>query len=265
MTPDEIEEAAAALFAAEITGQQIGLLSQANPGMSLENAYAVQRALVEKRKETGRVVTGWKIGLTAKAMQDALKIDTPDSGVLFEDMAFKSGDTVPEGRFLVPRVEAEIAFVMKSDISAAASRDEVLAATDYVCAAMEILDTRVRRFDPASGALRQLVDTVSDNASNAGYVLGDSRHDPSGVDLRRVGAIVQRNGAVEETGLGAGVLNDPVASIVWLTERLESYGMKISAGDVVLSGSFIRPIDAKSGDTFEAEFGEFGNVKINFA
>lgn len=265
MTPDQIEEAAMALFSAEVTGRQMGLLSKAFPDMTIADAYAVQRALVAKKQETGRQITGWKIGLTSRAMQDALKIDTPDSGVLFDDMHFESGAKVPQGRFIQPRLEAEIAFVMKSDLAGAASRDDVLAATDYVCPSLEILDTRIRRADPETGAARTIVDTISDNAANAGIVLGAARHDPAAVDMRWVGAIVTRNGAVEETGLGAGVLNDPATAIVWLAERLGQNDMAIRAGDVVLSGSFIRPVETASGDAFHADFGDFGEVRIAFA
>ena len=265
MTPDEIEAAAMALFSAEITGRQMGLLSKAFPDMSLDDAYAVQRALVAKREETGRKIRGWKIGLTSRAMQDALKIDTPDSGVLFDDMHFDSGASIPQGRFIQPRVEAEIAFVMKSDLGGAAGRDEVLAATDYICPSLEILDTRIVRTDPETGVARKIVDTISDNAANAGLVLGSERHDPAAVDMRWVGAIVTRNGVVEETGLGAGVLNDPVTSVVWLAERLGAHGMAIRAGDVVLSGSFIRPVETASGDVLHADFGDFGEVRIAFA
>ena len=254
-----------ALFSAEITGRQMGLLSRRFPDMTLADAYAVQRALVAKRAKTGRKITGWKIGLTSRAMQDALKIDTPDSGVLFDDMHFESGAQVPQGRFIQPRIEAEIAFVMKSDLSGSASREDVLAATDHICPSLEILDTRIVRADPETGAPRTIVDTVSDNAANAGIVLGHERHDPRDVDMRWIGAVVTRNETVEETGLGAGVLNDPVTAIVWLTERLGENDMAIRAGDVVLSGSFIRPVEARSGDIVHADFGDFGEVRIGFA
>ena len=264
LTPTQIEDAAEALFAAEMTGQQIGLLSSMHPDMSMDEAYAVQRALVAKRKATGREIIGWKIGLTSKAMQAALHIDIPDSGVLFDDMLFKTGDTIPQGRFIEPRVEAEIAFVLKSDITGAVDRDAVLAATEYVCPALELLDTRIKRLDPVTSMPRKVVDTISDNAANAGLVLGVERHDPLEVDLRHVGAILMRDGAVEETGLGAGVLNDPVTSVVWLTERLQSYGMALRRGDVVLSGSFVRPVEALQGSRFEADFGAFGSVAIGF-
>ena len=265
MTPAEISRAAQALFEAEKSHKQIGLLTRAHPEMTMDDAYAVQKALVALKIADGRRVIGWKIGLTSKAMQYALNIDIPDSGILFDDMYFEDGATVPAGRFIQPRIEAEIAFVMKTDLEGAAGRDEVLAATDYVCPALEILDTRIERVDEHTGHTRKIFDTISDNAANAGIVLGRAQHDPTTIDLRWAGAICSRNDEVEETGLGAGVLNDPVMGIVWLSERLEAYGQKIRAGDIVLSGSFIRPIEARPQDEFVADFGPFGQVSIGFA
>ena len=265
MTPEAIESAAHALFAAEQNRSQIGLLSGAHPGMTIDDAYAVQAALVQCKLTSGRTIRGWKIGLTSKAMQYALHIDTPDSGVLFDDMFFASGDTIPAGRFIQPRIEAEIAFIMKADLRVAnMTRDDVLAATDYVSPVLEILDTRIVRQDPENGTLRTVTDTIADNAANAGLVLGTERHDPGSLDLRWVGVIVSRNDEVEETGLGAGVLNDPVTSVIWLANRLAAYGNLIRAGDVVLSGSFIRPIEASSGASTNADFGSFGKVLCHF-
>jgi 2-oxo-hept-3-ene-1,7-dioate hydratase len=260
----DIEAAAQALFDAEQARKQIGLLSLVHPGWSIDDAYAVQADLVRRKLASGRRVIGWKIGLTSKAMQDALKITTPDSGVLFDDMLFASGSQVPRGRFIQPRVEAEIAFVMKQDLGPAPTREAVLLATDHVVASLEILDTRILRVDPVSKQPRTIVDTVADNAANAGIVVGESRHAPGDLDLRWMGAIVKRNGEVEETGLGAGVLDDPVTGIVWLAQRLATQGQRISAGEIVLSGSFIRPIEARPGDVFDADFGAMGRVEIGF-
>ncbi|QBF29913.1 2-oxo-hept-4-ene-1,7-dioate hydratase [Thalassococcus sp. S3] len=264
MTPEEIDEAAEALFAAEHLNNQIGLLSARYPEMTMEDAYAVQATFVARKIATGRRRIGWKIGLTSRAMQDALGIDTPDSGVLLDDMLFEDGAQIPPGRFIQPRVEAEIAFVMKDDLSGKAlTREDVLAATDYVAPALEILDTRILRKD-AEGRVRNVCDTISDNAANAGLVLGSARHAPEAHDLRWVGAIVRRDETVEETGLGAGVLNDPVTSVLWLAERLNRYGQQIAAGDIVLSGSFIRPVEAPAGADFFADFGPFGTVTVTF-
>ena len=266
MNEDQVSAASAALFAAERDRRQTRLISAAHPGMDMDDAYAVQADFVARKLAAGGSIRGWKIGLTSKAMQYALNIDIPDSGVLFEDMFFDHGSTVPAGRFIEPRIEAEIAFIMDSDLAGAeVSGADVIAATGSVAPALEILDTRIFRADPETGAQRVVFDTISDNAANAGVVLGDSRHTVDAFDLRWVGAITARNGEVEETGLGAGVLNDPVESMVWLVRRLAQYGDGLRAGDVVLSGSFIRPIEARNGDSFRADYGPFGAVHIDFA
>ncbi len=265
LSAEQVAEAATGLFEAERSGKQCKLLSLEYPGMTLDDAYAVQAKLVSLKQQAGVRVIGRKIGLTSKTMQRALNIETPDSGVLFDDMQFESGAMVPAGRFIEARVEAEIAFVMGSPLSGAdVTRDEVRAATDYVAASLEILDTRIVRKDAVSGQPRIIVDTVSDNAANAGVVLSDAHHHVDAFDLRTVGAIVKRDGVVEETGLGAGVLDDPLISMVWLVQRLGQYNDGLRAGDVVLSGSFIRPIEAPPGSRFEADFGEFGAVSIGF-
>jgi 2-oxo-hept-3-ene-1,7-dioate hydratase len=265
MTPDQINAAAEALFQAEATGVQMGMLSLTYPDITLDDAYAVQAALVALKRAKGVKVVGWKIGLTSRAMQQALNITTPDSGVLLDNMVFASGSTVPKGRFIQPRIEAEIAFVMQADLAGAhVTRADVVAATGAVVPSLEILDTRILRADPATGRARVIYDTVSDNAANAGIVLGSQRHPVDAFDLRWVGAIVKRDGVVEETGLGAGVLDDPVTGILWLVHRLARYGQGLRAGDIVLSGSFIRPVEAPSGSRFEADFGAFGRVEIAF-
>ncbi|MBF9031779.1 2-oxo-hepta-3-ene-1,7-dioic acid hydratase [Rhodobacterales bacterium HKCCE3408] len=265
MTGDEIEAVAEALLAAEAAGRQIGLLSLKHPAMTLDDAYAIQAALMTRKLAGGQRIIGWKIGLTSKVMQDALGIDTPDSGVLYDDMLFESGAVVPAGRFIQPRIEAEIAFVMKAPLSGDVTRADVLAATEAVAPSLEILDTRILRKDPETGQPRRIVDTVSDNAANAGIVLGAERHDPRDVDLRWTGAILYKNGIVEATGLGAAVLNDPVEGIVWLARRMGTYGQRIEAGQVVLSGSFIAPVECPSGTRIEADFGPFGSVSVAFA
>ncbi|TAJ74207.1 MAG: 2-oxo-hepta-3-ene-1,7-dioic acid hydratase [Sphingobium sp.] len=264
MTPQETAQAARDLFEAERNCKQIGLLSLRFPGMDMADAYAVQSALVEHKLAAGRSIIGWKIGLTSKAMQYALGIDIPDSGVLFDDMDFAHGSVVPAGRFIQPRIEAEIAFKTKAALKGKVTREDVLAATEYVAPAIEILDTRILRVDPATRKARNVCDTISDNAANGGIVLGPQRHAPDKIDLRWVGSIVSRDGVVEETGLGAGVLNDPVAGIVWLVRRLADYGQQIDAGQIVLAGSFIRPVECPAGSTIAADFGPFGNVEIGF-
>ena len=266
MTPDDHASAAADLLKAEATGTQIGLLTLRYPDMGMDDAYEIQKAICRAKTAAGRKVIGWKIGLTSKAMQYALNIDIPDSGVLFDDMLFGNGATVPENRFIQPRIETEIAFVMKEPLSGAeVSREDVLAATEYVAPSLEILDTRIQRVDPKSGKFRTAFDTISDNAANAGIVLGSARHNVDEFNLRWVGAVASRDGEVEETGLGAGVLNDPVESVVWLAQRMAQYGQAIEPGQIVLSGSFIRPVECPPGTHIHADFGNFGNVDVSFA
>jgi 2-oxo-hept-3-ene-1,7-dioate hydratase len=265
MGPEAVAAAAAALDRAERERSQIGLLSLAHPGMDMDDAYAVQAAWVAMKTARGRIVTGWKIGLTSRAMQMALDIDIPDSGVLLDDMMFESGAVIPKGRFIQPRVEAEIAFVMKAGLSGAVTPEQVLAATDHVVPALEILDTRIERRDAQTGRTRTVFDTIADNAANAGVVTGAPCRDFQDRDLRWLGAIVARDGVIEETGLGAGVLGDPALSVAWLSERLGRYGMAIEPGQLVLSGSFIRPIEAPPGSRIEADFGPLGMVTCRFA
>jgi 2-oxo-hept-3-ene-1,7-dioate hydratase len=231
----------------------------------MDDAYAVQTAWVKQKLAAGRKQIGWKIGLTSKAMQYALNINIPDSGVLLDDMMFDDGANIPADRFIQPRVEAEIAFVMKAPLKGPnVSIFDVLNATDYITPALEILDTRVLRADPETKRTRSIVDTISDNAANAGIVIGGRQMRPDQVDMRWMGAIVSRNAEVEETGLGAGVLNQPARGIAWLANRLAQYGDGIDAGQIVLAGSFIRPVEARHGDTISADFGPYGTIACHF-
>ncbi len=266
LTDAQVSVAAADLLAAEIAGAQIALLSQRHADLSMDDAYRIQAQLVAQKSAAGRSVIGWKIGLTSKAMQQVLNIDIPDSGVLLDDMLFANMHTVPAGRFIQPRIEGEIAFIMKSPLAGEnVTRDDVLAATEFVVPSIEILDTRIVRVDTVTGKTRNVCDTISDNAANAGIVLGDERHGVNDHDLRWVGAIASRDGVVEETGLGAGVLNDPVESVVWLARRMAQYGKTIEAGQTILSGSFIRPLECPPGSQIQVDFGTFGSVEVSFA
>ncbi len=265
ISQDDAKQLAEELHNAEATRKQIPLISKRFPEAVLADAYKVQDAWVDHKYGLGRERIGWKIGLTSKAMQAALNITTPDSGVLFDDMAFEDGATIPKDRFIQPRVEAEIAFVLKAPLKGdKVSMFDVLNATDYVIPSLEILDTRVVRKDADTGQMRTIVDTVADNAANAGLVLGGRALRVDDVDLRWIGAIVQRNGAVEETGLGAGVLNHPAMGIVWLVKRLAQFDIGLLPGEIVLSGSFIRPVETRHGDTIMADFGPMGTVSTYF-
>lgn len=266
LSNDDIHDAAMRLHQAEKSRKQIRQVSQTHPPITLEDAYAIQRAWVALKLGEGRTVRGHKIGLTSKAMQSALGIDEPDSGVLFDDMFFDDGALVPTGRFIAPRIEAELAFVIKHRLSGPdVTVFDVLNATDFVVPALEILDTRIERVDPQTRAARTIVDTVADNAANAGIILGNQPLKPGDADLRWIGALCYHNGALVETGLAAGVLNHPANGIVWLTRKLAPQGLALEPGQVVLAGSFIRPIEVRKGDTIHADFGAHGSVGCHFA
>lgn len=266
MTPDEIENAAERLDLAEKNRTQIGLLSLAHPEITMGEAYAIQSAWMKRKFASGRKAIGWKIGLTSKAMQSALNIDIPDSGLLLDDMLFDDGAIIPPGRFIQPRIEAEIAFIMRAPLRGPDVKIiDVMKATEYVTPALEILDTRILRADPVTGQMRKFTDTIADNAANAGLILGSRMIRPDDVDMRWMGAILSRNAQVEETGLGAGVLNHPARGIVWLANRLADYGRTIEAGQIILTGSFVRPVEARAGDTIVGDFGAYGNIGCHFA
>lgn len=262
----EIQALGRALFEAERDRRQTRAVSILHPEATIADAYRVQDAFVARKASSGLTIKGHKIGLTSKAMQAAVGIGEPDSGVLFDDMVFADGGVVPKERFIGLRVEAELAFVLARDLEGAdVTLFDVLNATDFVTPALEILDTRIFRVDPQTEATRTVVDTIADNAANAGIVLGGRPFRATDHDLRWIGAICTKNGAVEETGLAAGVLNNPASGVVWLTRRLAGLGRGLKAGEVVLAGSFIRPIEVGSGDTIVADYGPFGTVSCHFA
>ena len=264
LADDAVQAAAETLDQAERTRRQIRLLTDMHPDMTMDDAYAIQAAWVDRKVAGNDPVVGWKIGLTSKAMQAALSIDIPDSGVLLQSMVFDNGASIASDRFIQPRIEAEIAFVMRDAVAPDATPEQILAATAYVVPALEILDTRIFRKDPVSGRSRTVYDTISDNAANGGVILGDPIPEFQTTDLRWIGAVVSRDDEVEETGLGAGVLGDPLVSMAWLAQRLGAYGQRIEPGQIVLSGSFIRPVEAPSGSHIVADFGRWGTVECRF-
>ena len=266
LSKDEIRSAAERLDQAEKTRKQIRQLSLEHPAITIEDSYAIQKAWVEMKVGQGRVVKGHKIGLTSKAMQSALNIDEPDSGILLDDMFFADGGLVPSDRFIATRVEAELAFVMSKRLSGPdCTMFDVLNATDFVVPALEILDTRIERVDPKTKATRKIFDTIADNAANAGIVLGGRPIRPLDADLRWIGALCFKNGQLEETGLAAGVLNHPATAVAWLTNKIAPLGLALEPGQIVLAGSFIRPIETRKGDTIQADYGAYDSVSCYFA
>ena len=266
LSEEQAHECAVRIDDAERHRLQVRQLSIEHPAMTIEDAYAVQGAWVSMKLARGGRLRGRKVGLTSRAMQMSSQIDEPDYGDLLEDMFFDDGCTIPAGRFIVPRVEVELAFVLRDRLAGpGCTLEDVLSATDYVTPAIEIIDARIQQVDPATGAPRRVTDTISDNAANAGVVLGGRRTSPSATDLRWIPALCYRNGVIEESGVSAAVLDHPANGVAWLANKLATYGRALEHGHVVLAGSFIRPIPARSGDDFRADFGPLGTISLGFA
>ena len=255
---------AAELDQSERTRVQVEHFSKRYPGMTIEDGYAVSRAWMKLKAAQGRSVIGHKIGLTSRAMQIASQITEPDYGTLLDDMLYGPGD-IPQDRFIAPRVEVELAFVLKKPLQGEKiSVDDVLDATDYVTPAIEIIDSRIEQFDRHTKVMRKVFDTISDNAANGGIVLGGRQVKPRDLDLPWCGAILRQNGVVEETGLAAGVQGHPAIGVAWLAQKLAPWGEHLEAGEIVLAGSFTRPVAAKRGDRFEADYGALGAFSFQF-
>ncbi|MDB5858718.1 MAG: hpcG [Ramlibacter sp.] len=261
---DTIAQLAAELHRSEKSRVQVEHFSKRFPGMTIADGYAVSRAWVQVKIAEGRQVRGHKIGLTSRAMQISSQIDEPDYGTLLDDMFFEPG-SIPTERFIAPRVEVELAFILKRKLAGAdVSVEDVLAATEYVTPAIEIIDSRIEQFDRHTKVMRKVYDTISDNAANAGIILGGKKVHPREVDLPWCGAILRQNGAVEETGLAAGVQGHPAIGVAWLARKLAAWGESLAAGEVVLAGSFTRPVAAKKGDVFDADYGPLGRFEFKF-
>ena len=240
--------------------------SRQYPQMSIDDGYAIQRAWVALELADGRCIKGRKIGLTSRAMQLSSQIDEPDYAPLMDDMFFASGGDIPIDRFIAPRIEVELAFILGKPLQGpGVTLFDVLSATDYVSPAIEIIDARIEQFDRQTRAPRKVFDTISDFAANAGIVLGGRPVRPLDVDLRWVGALLHKNGVVEETGLAAAVLNHPGNGVAWLANKIAPHGERLSAGDVVLAGSFTRPTTAVRGDSLHADYGRLGSISFRFA
>ncbi len=260
-----IKALARELYQARKTRTQLRHFSARYPGMTVEDGYAIQRAWVALELADGHTIKGRKIGLTSRAMQLSSQIDEPDYAPLMDDMFLPQGGDITIGRFIAPRVEVELAFILGKALKGpGVTLFDVLGATDYVSPALEIIDARIEQFDRDTKAPRKVFDTISDFAANAGIVLGGRPVRPDAVDLRWVGAMLFKNGVVEETGLAAGVLNHPATGVAWLANKIAHHGESLNAGDVVLAGSFTRPTTAVAGDNIHADYGPLGTVSFRF-
>ena len=261
-----IDSLAGRLDEAERSRTQLRQFSLEHPSMTLADGYAISRAWVKHKLAGGRQVIGHKIGLTSRAMQRSSNVTEPDFGTLLDDMLFLDGHDIPFDRFIEPRVEVELAFILKHPLTGpGCTIYDVLAATDYVTPALEIIDARIERIDQASGVTRKVFDTIADNAANAGIVLGGRPVKPDAVDLRWVSALLYRNGVIEESGVAAAVLNHPANGPAWLANKLAPHGESLEPGQIVLGGSFTAPVFARPGDSFHVDYGPLGAISVRFA
>ncbi len=265
LTPKIAAQEARLLDEAERTATQMRQTTAQYPDLDLKDAYAIQKAWKDLKVARGEKMVGHKIGLTSRAMQQAMNITTPDSGFITESMVFAPDSELEAARFCDPKLEIELAFVLAEDLSGLdLSVDDVLDATEYVTPAIELIAARSHRRDPETGRTRTVIDTISDNAADAGIICGGRRVAPREIDLRWIGALGYRNGLVEETGVAAGVLDHPAFGIVWLARRYAEQGLTLEAGQTILAGSFTRPIDIRSGDHFRFDFGPLDAFELSF-
>lgn len=265
LTDAEVLAAAQAHEQARQRVQPIKRTSLAHPQMTIDDAYAIQQAWIDLQIADGHAVKGHKVGLTSRAMQVAMNISEPDFGTLLDYMVIDDGAVLRAADYIDPRIEVELAFVLAETLEGPdVTIFDVLSATDYVVPALELIDARSYRVDPDDGASRTVVDTISDNAANAGIISGGRPIKPLDVDLRWVSALLARNGVIEESGVAAAVMNHPARGVVWLANKFAERGVALEAGQIVLAGSFTRPVMCRAGDTFHVDFGDLGSIAVRF-
>jgi 2-keto-4-pentenoate hydratase len=253
------DELAADLAQAERSREPIAPLTSAYPDIDVVDAYEIQLINIRQRVAEGARVLGHKVGLSSLAMQQMMGVDEPDYGHLLDEMQVFEDTPVKAGRYLSPRVEVEVGFILAADLpGAGCTEDDVLAATEALVPSIELIDTRITDWKIA------LCDTIADNASSAGFVLGEARVSPRDLDVKAIDAVLTRNGEVVAEGRSDAVLGNPVTAVAWLSRKVESFGVRLRKGDIVLPGSCTRAIDAHAGDAFVADFAGLGSVRLSF-
>jgi len=259
VTGDRIKALADLLQHAEATRTGVAPLTASEPSLSVEDAYQIQLHNIDRKTAAGQVITGKKIGLTSLAMQKLLGVDQPDYGHLLDSMAVENGGDVSMTRVMQPRVEAEIAFVLKRDlVGPNVIALDVLLATDYITPSFEIVDSRIQDWKIT------LADTVADNASSGLYLLSEKRFAVDAVDLETLGMAFYKNGQLVNTGVGAAALGHPAHCVAWLANKLFAFGVTLKAGEVILSGALSAAANAAPGDHFSARFAHLGEVSVRF-
>ncbi len=259
MTHDEIEQAAQQLDGVEASRVPVPIFSAARPGMTLQDGHAIQLAWSALRQSRGDNLVGYKVGLTSRAMQMQLQVDAPQFGRLHQSQRSQTNARLSTARYMKPRVEIELAFILKTALSGPGiGIVEVIAATDYIQPAIEIVDYRTE-------VPRQVTDMIADNTAAAGFVLGGETFAPNKVDLEWIAAVALKNDIVEETGVSSGILGHPAASVAWLANRLAEDKLCLRPGDIVLAGSMTRQIAVEPGDRLVAKYGALGMISIDWA
>ncbi|MEM7534555.1 MAG: 2-oxo-hepta-3-ene-1,7-dioate hydratase [Chloroflexota bacterium] len=247
-----------ALIEANKTKVQTTRPSALYPDITFEDAYVISAAVMQRQQAAGAKRIGYKVGLTSLAMRRSSKIDEPDYGYVYEHFMIPDGGKVVHANYCVPRVEPELTFVLREPLQGpGVSYLDVMRATEYIVPSIEIIDARVD--EP-----RKIYDTISDNGAGAGIILGGRPVRPHDVDLRMVPGILYRNAEIEETGVACGVMGHPANAVAWLANKLVELDVSLKAGDMMLSGSFTRPVWAEVGDTIRADFGALGSVSVQF-
>lgn len=260
LAPDDISTIAAELAAADRDHAVIPRITARFPDAEVEDSYAIQKVWRDQMIAAGRRLVGRKIGLTSKAMQAATGITEPDYGVMFDDTVWESGATIPHSNFSNVRIEVELAFVLAEPLAGPhCSLFDVLRATECVTPALEVLNSHIE----LEG--RTIVDTISDNAAYGGMVLGGLPMRPDQIDLRWVAAMLYRNETIEETGVAAGVLNHPANGVAWLANKMHAHGERLEAGEIILAGSFTRPMWVQQGDSVLCDYGPMGTITCRFS
>jgi 2-oxo-hept-3-ene-1,7-dioate hydratase len=258
MTEDERRRSADDLLRADREHAVIPQVSKTFPDIRIEDAYAIQRYAVESRIAGGARIVGHKIGLTSRAMQIASKMTEPDYGHLLDDMVYNDGAQITANRFMSPRIEVELAFVMGKPLKGPNIRIyDVLRATEYVTPALEVIDYRTE-------VPRKITDTIADNAAAAAMVVGGRTIRPMDLDIRWVGATLSKNAVIEESGVSAAVMGHPAAGIAWLCNKLAALDVGQDSGHIVLAGSFTRTVAVAAGDVFYADYGPLGSMAVSF-
>jgi 2-oxo-3-hexenedioate decarboxylase len=258
ISPTVISELADIVERAQAEASEITKLTEAHPDMSVADGYAVQDELLRRWTAQGRTLAGYKGGLTSKAKMDQMGVSVPAFGMLMADTCVPDGGVVDVSSLIHPKVEAEIAFVTATELSGDVTIDEVLAATDFVMPAIEIIDSRYEnfRFD--------LPSVIADNTSAARYVVGGAPRRPAGLDLRLLGVVMELNGELVGSAAGAAVLGHPAASVAALVRWLADSGRKLPAGSVVMTGGVTEAVAVHAGDHVTARVQHLGTVGVRF-